>query len=267
MSDLPCELLDHIVDLLHGSQTPLKSCCLVSKSWVARTRRHLFAEVHFQTTKSLESWKKAFPDPSTSPGCYAKALFIGCPQVVTAVGADAGAEDGSWIGSFSAVERLELGGRDLHARGWEVAFVLFYAFSPVIKSIRVKFSSLPFSRFLHLVLALPLLEDLTMINCHDVPPIGGDYSDGSSTAVLPRSLPRFTGSLELRLREGMRLVVDRLLSLPSGIHFQKLILSWFREEDVSLTTALVERCSRTLEYLEVTCNLRGTFPGHLNLHR
>ena len=52
MSNLPCEILDHIVDLLHDSQTPLRNCCLVSKPWVARTRRHLFAEVEFQTAES-----------------------------------------------------------------------------------------------------------------------------------------------------------------------------------------------------------------------
>jgi len=81
MSNLPCELLDHIVDLLYNSQTfgrippELRDCSLVSKSWVPRTRRHLFADIHFQTAKRLESWKKAFPDPSTSPACYAK-LFV-----------------------------------------------------------------------------------------------------------------------------------------------------------------------------------------------
>jgi len=263
MSDLPCELLDYIVDLLHGSQTPLKNCCLVSKSWVARTRRHLFAEVHLRTAKSLESWKGMLPDPSTSPACYTKALLIGCPQVLTVVGAEAEAEARSWIGSFLGVERLELGGRDLYACGWEAAFVLLHAFSPVIKSLRVTISSFPFSRFLHLVLTLPLLEDLTMINCHDVPPIDGDYPDGLSTVVLPSSPPRFTGSLELRLREGLGPIVDWLLSLPSGIHFRKLVLSWFREEDFSLTTALAEKCSHTLESLDIICDSPGMFVGHL----
>lgn len=255
MCNLPCELLDHVVDLLHDSQTSLKNCCLVSKSWVARTRRHLFAEVHFHTTKSLESWKKMFPDPSTSPACYAKALFIGCPQVFTAAGVEA--EAVGWMGSFSGVERLELGGRDLHGLGWEAGFVLFQALLPVVKSLHVKFSSFSFSHFLHLVLTFPLLEDLIMINCHDKQPIHGDYSNGSPTVVRPSSPPTFTGTLWLFLRGGMGPIVDRLLSLPSGIHFRKLTLSWFREEDVSLTAGLVENCSRTLESLDINCNLRG----------
>ena len=262
MSNLPHELLDHIVDLLHDNQTPLRNCCLVSKSWVARTRRHLFAEVVFQTMMSLESWKKTFPDPSTSPARYVKALSIGYPQVVTAPDAEAG----RWMAAFSRVECLELGGQNLHARGWEVAFVLFHGFSPVVKSIRMKWSSLPFLRFLYLILTFPLLEDLAMINCHNEPPIDGDYSDWSSTVVQSPSSPTFTGSLELLLRGGMGLIADRLLSLPNGICFRKLTLSWFREEDVSLTVALVERCSRTLESLDISCNSCGTSTGHLCLY-
>jgi len=150
MSNLPCEMLDHIVDLLHDSQTygqvplELRNCCLVSKSWVPRTRRHLFANIYFDTAKNLESWKRTFPGPSISPACYAKRLCIGRPQVVTAEGAEAG----GWIASFSSVEHLELGGQDTQARGWEVAFALFHRFSPVVKSIRMNASILPFPHLL-----------------------------------------------------------------------------------------------------------------------
>ena len=265
MTNLPCELLDHIVDLLHDSQTPLKNCCLVSKSWVARTRRHLFAAVLFRTGGRLASWEETFPDPSISPACYTKVLIIRCPYVVTDV--DAETDVGRLIGTFSGVERLELGGGDLHARGWERTFSLFHAFSPVVKSLRANFSSFPFQHFSRLALTFPLLEDLTMINCHDVAQIYRDVSGGSSTVVQSPSLPTFAGSLELLLRGGMRHTVDWLLSLPNGIHFRKLTLSFFREEDVSWTTELVERCSRTLEFLDVTCNLLGTFTERLGLHR
>ena len=263
MSNIPGELLDHIVDLLHSSQTPLRNCCLVSKSWVSRTRRHLFAEINFQTTKRLQSWKKTFPDHSTSPARYAKTLLIGCPQVVATAGADAG----SWIASFSGVEYLALGGRDVRARGWEVTFVLFHAFSPVIKSIRVEFSSFPFPHFLNFTLSFPLLEDLAVLNCYDVPIDNGGDSDGLSTVVKLSSSPMFTGSLGLVLRGWTGLIVHRLLSQPGGIHFRKLTLAWFREEDISLTISLVERCSRTLESLNIAYNLPGTSIGNLSPHR
>ena len=270
MPNLPCELLDHIVDLLYDGQafghTPLglENCCLVSKSWIPRTRRHLFAKIRFRTVKSLESWMKTFPDPSISPACYTKLLWIGCPQAVMTEGAEAG----GWIASFSNVEHLELGGHNVHARGWEVAFALFYGFSPVITSLRMKMVPLTFPRFFDLVLSFPLLEDLDMIDCSDVPIDDDGNSEvlSMSTAVQSSSLPMFTGSLNLYLKGGMGPIVRRLLALVDGVHFRKLSLSWTSEEDIPLTMALMERCSRTLEYLYISCGLPGTSTRHLGPH-
>ena len=107
MSDpvhLPPELLNHVVDFLHRRDTALRHCCLVSKSWIPRARKHLFAEIRFNGAKKLQSWKGTFPDPSTSPARYTKTLFIDCPHAVTA--ADAG--EGGWIKVFSQVARLEV---------------------------------------------------------------------------------------------------------------------------------------------------------------
>ncbi|KAF9644805.1 hypothetical protein BDM02DRAFT_3066647, partial [Thelephora ganbajun] len=44
---LPPEILDYIVDFLHDTPETLKQCCLVSKSWVSRTRKSLFADIEF----------------------------------------------------------------------------------------------------------------------------------------------------------------------------------------------------------------------------
>jgi len=53
---LPPEILDYIVDFLHDNQNALKRCCLVSKSWIPRTRKHLFADIRFEDGTSLELW-------------------------------------------------------------------------------------------------------------------------------------------------------------------------------------------------------------------
>ena len=74
----PClleELLDYVVDFLHNAPRALENCCLVSKSWIPRARMHLFAHVAF-SARGLQSWKKLFPDPSTSPACYTKTLHL-----------------------------------------------------------------------------------------------------------------------------------------------------------------------------------------------
>ena len=128
MSNLPCELLDHIVDL------------------------------HFRTQKNLELWKKTFPDPSTSPARYAKTLFIHCPQVITA----AGAEAGCWIGGFPHVVRLVMVAWERFAHEWGDTFALFHGISPIIKSLCVDFVPFSFSQLFDLILSFSLLEDLSV---------------------------------------------------------------------------------------------------------
>ena len=85
----PVELLDYIVDHLHDVRDALESCCLVSTSWIPRTRRHLFAKVAFRSENDLQSWKNVFPEPSTSPACYTDHLVICCPEGVTPADAEA----------------------------------------------------------------------------------------------------------------------------------------------------------------------------------
>ena len=41
----------------------LKECCLVSKSWVSRTRKHLFADIKFRPAVALELWKILWCQP------------------------------------------------------------------------------------------------------------------------------------------------------------------------------------------------------------
>ena len=262
MTVLPSELLDHIVDLLHDSHIPLRNCCLVSKSWISRTRRHLFAKIDFPTAKRLESWKKTFSDPSTSPACYTNVLSINGPEVVAA----AGVEAGSWIGSFSRVVRLEMVSQNPFAEGWEEACVLFRGFSPAIKSFRTDFPYLP-SQIFDLILSFPLLEDLDVVGCFHVSVEHDGRSNGLPTVTQPSSLPLFVGSLYLDMKGGMGPIVNWLLSLPNGIHFRKLTSKWFREGDTPLTVALMEKCSRTLESLDVTEDPRGTSIGYLRPHR
>ena len=245
--DLPPEILDCIVDLLHDQPEVLRQCCLVSKSWVPRTRKHLFAEVIFHNEKHLRSWKETFPDPSTSPACYAKTLFVGRSRV--AVAADA--EVGSWIRGFSRVVRLTV----LADR--PSSLVPFHGLSPVIKSLRVTAPAFPSSRIIDLILSLPLLENLAVIIYHGTSADAGDGSGGALSAVQASSPPTFTGSLELYMKGGMEYFTRRLMSLPGSIQFRKLTLTWFHEADRLMAMALVEGCSHTLESLNIS-DFRGT---------
>ena len=252
---LPEETLDHILSHLYDSRPTLKNCCLVSKSWIPRSRKLLFANVSFPREKNLESWKKAFPDHSTSPARYAKTLHIGCSHVLT----PADGEPGSWIRGFSRVGHLGIGSQGMLSRGLSVTFVALHGFSP-IRSLRATFVILLTLEIFDLILSFPLLEDLAVIACTELLPVSlnGGAIDGLSAIVQPSNPPVFTGSLELSMERGMGPIARRLLSLASGIHFRKLILRWYHEEDPLLTTALVRGCSSTLESLDVTYISRCT---------
>ena len=258
MSDnphLPQELLDHVVDLLHDARDALKSCCLVSKSWIPRTRKHLFAHVWFSSPETLQSWKNTFPDPSTSPARYAETLSIYCPHAVTATDA----KEGGWIPTFSRAVRFQM---DIPWVGIDepaVSLVPFHGFSPDLKSLRVIFSSFPLSCIFGLMDSFPLLEDLSVVTYDRFDSCDG--FNGFPATVQPLRPPVFTGFLELLLGMGMGPIASRMLSLSGGLHFRGLKLLLNHRSDLSLTTALVESCGSTLEFLHVDCRI-GTPVSH-----
>jgi hypothetical protein len=238
---LPPEILDHIADFLQDDIESLFQCCLVSKSWVPRTRKHLFAVAEFRSPNDIDAWKETFPDSSNSPARYARTLKMNIFPV-----ADEDATEGGWIPTFSRVEHLDLD-NDLSLRLGDsseiVSLAPFSRFSPTLKTLRVTSFFLPRSRVFNLIRSLPLLEDLAIIGVD----FGKDDEEdgGARTAVSSPASPKLTGSLEL-LGEMAR-PAHRLLSLPSGVHFRSIVLSWGDEEDFRYLMELVVACSDTLE--------------------
>jgi len=249
---LPREILDYTVDLLHDYQDALKQCCLVSKSWVPRTQKHLFASINFNRSMDLEVWKKTFPDPANSPAYHTRSLFVGCPWFVTA----ADAEEGGWIRAFSRVVRLKVHThRYYHS---EISLVPFHNFSPALKSLRV-INSLPRSRVFNLVCSLPLLENLSIRE----PRIRG--ADSDRIDFQPSASPLLTGTFKFDGMKETGLTVYRLLDLPGGFRFRKLVLTWRNEEDLRWIMELVVGCSDTLECFEIRHKMYRMFPWFLHL--
>ncbi|KAF9789264.1 hypothetical protein BJ322DRAFT_529000 [Thelephora terrestris] len=106
MSDLrlPPEILDRVIDFLHDDLDALKQCSLVTRSFVPRTRTHLFVHINFESDDDLDAWKRAFPDHANSPARHARSLSLGCPDFIAT--ADLG--EGGWVRSFSNLVRLEV---------------------------------------------------------------------------------------------------------------------------------------------------------------
>ena len=240
MSTLPPEILDLIADHLHDEPITLKTCCIVSKSWVPRARKHLFARVEFYASEShMERWKKTFPDPSNSPAHHTRELFIYGALAITA--ADAGVS--GRIRTFHNVVHLKLANLD------RVSLVPFHALSPVVRSLHLTYFT---PDVFDLVCSFPLLEDLAL---HIL------YPEGQTAEWNPpSSSPKLTGSLRLGIYGRAHPVIRRLLDLPYGLHFSKINVMFYDKETESVAD-LVSRCSDTLESLDIVNSPSSTLPS------
>ena len=260
---LPAELLDHVVDLLQDEGDALENCCLVSKSWIPRSRRHLFNRMRlFLGAAALQSWRTTFLDPSTSPARYTRSLYVEYPRVKTV---DVGV--GGWIPTFSRVVHFELMIRSprQEADEPEISLIPFHGFSPELKSLCVaaaNFPPLPISNLIH---SFSRLQDLAVITVSSFGLSNSPYTQ-LATTQSPSPLI-FTGVLKLSLHMGMNPIAFRLLSIPNTLHFRELHLTWQREEDIASTTTLVERCSPTLENLKIVSNLVGVTVQRQRFHQ
>jgi hypothetical protein len=239
---LPPEILDLIVDHLHDEPKTLKTCCVVSKSWVGRTRTHLFATVEFYVPRSdIQLWKKAFPNPSDSPAHHTRGLSIRGLPVTTTTYADVG----RWIRTFRNLVYLHL--EAIGEEDHQIPLNLFRGLSPTLRSLSLVPAS---SEVLDLICSFPLLEDLALI----LPSHGNDAWNTPSTS------PKLTGSLNLSAFGEVRPAVCQLLRLPDGLHFTNITIACF-VEDVGSTMDLVSKCSHTLESLTISYHTPGAFPS------
>jgi hypothetical protein len=233
---LPPEILDLIVDHLHDEPTALKTCCVVSKSWIQRTRTHLFASVEFSPpTFHIELWKKTFPDPSNSPAHHTRSLTIRGIPVVTAADTD----EGGWICTFHNLVHLYL---ESHNRGKGGSLTPFHGISPALRSLHLICTS---PDALDLICSFPLLEDLAMFN----------FIQGGDVWNTPPTSPKLTGSLGLSKFGRIQPVARRLLSLPNGLHFTKITVAL--DQGIQSVVDLVSRCSYTLESINIYYSTPG----------
>ncbi|KAF9786121.1 hypothetical protein BJ322DRAFT_769114 [Thelephora terrestris] len=97
------EITDYIIDLLHDEPETHRQCCLVSRIWVPRTRKHLFGTIRFKSSADLDARKKAFQNSLSSPTYHTRCLVVNCTRVAATILGEPGR-----VQSFSNVVRLEL---------------------------------------------------------------------------------------------------------------------------------------------------------------
>ena len=239
----PPEILDLIVDHSYDERT-LKECCLVSKSWVPRARRHLFFHIEFTPQSPVKSWIKAFPDPSTSPAHHARVLSLYCLAAVGSAGTGALA----WVRTFCNVVDLRI--VSVRWNGNQTSLVPFHKLFPTLKSLAIYRCYIPPSELLGLICSFPLLEDLQLrlLSTRDTPAI--------DERTAPSTSPEFTGTLHLS--GDFRSVLPTLLGLPNGFRFSVVVIS-NHVDDSDLTRDLVLGCSDTLKSLSVGYFTSSTF--------
>jgi hypothetical protein len=203
--DLPLETLDHIVDLLHDNPQALRQCCLVSKSWVFRTQKHLFALVEFRSNENLNSWKNTFPDPMNSPAHHARTLTVKCHPGDT--------QEGSWIQHFSRVERLVL---DCSSIPW-ITLVPFHVLAPSLKSVFVTSLYVLPSDLFNLIRSLFVLEDL-MLSYSEVLDVG----ESKTPPPITSTSPALNGILNLFTCDDMEYILRPLLDYRGASAFEAL---------------------------------------------
>ena len=238
---LPPEILDEIVDFLQDEPETLMQCCLVSKSWVPRTRKHIFAQIWVKA-KDHRKWTSIFPDPEDSPTHYTRRLKVDCAL-----------EDSRWIQGFRHVERLILNCISPDPKTGIIPLTPFYVFATSLRSLWIDSGVLPHSQTFDLVRSLPLLEDLTLI---------GDDMDEEpreppTTVTSSPTSPRLTGTLGLLMYEGMGNTLREMLNLQGGLHFRELQLSWCGGPEFRWVEKLVAACSHTLERLDIKSDIEG----------
>ena len=182
---LPQEIFDLIIDFLHDEPDALKVCCIVSKSWVHQTRKHLFAHVEFSSKSHSKLWQTTFPDPSNSPAHNTRSLWIHTSEHF----AFADISAGDRIHTFSGVVRLRV---SIIANGPEkISLVPLRGLSPTLKSLHLTCKCpATFSEIFCFVCSFPLLEDLVLVSASVKHNETGEWN-------IPSTSPKLTGYLDV----------------------------------------------------------------------
>ena len=231
---IPPEIIDEILDHLvaDSDSRSLRSCSLVSRSWVQRCRRYLFHTVLF-TSIHTTKWIKTFPLPGQSPAHHVRDL-----RFLSGSYFDAHRGFAEHVPSFKNVEKVSL----LGYGGWETLcqILSLWRFPQSVTSLVMNAGSINVLQIRNTLAQLPNLNDLSLSG--SIIMMSGDGSMRGIGTVLKGN---FGGQLRLLGRHATKDVMNMLLEIPTGLHFTEVdILSTY--ECLVSTVRLTERCGKNL---------------------
>ena len=241
---VPQEIIDEILGHIttssyyyYAAVTSLRSCSLVSKSWVPTCQRHLFRTISF-TSWNIGKWLKAFPVPEESPARHVRDLSV---QIG---GRDCVPEDlfqhTLWFGNVRKVTLLgDWYGRRIHS---------FWKLPQSVTFLAIKTDVFTLMDIWELLERLPNLNNLFL------PGSLADDVVQPGIEGVPRG--RFGGQLQLLRGSAHQDLTNMLLEVPTGLRFAKVDISCDRECSL-LTVRLVEACAKTLVKLSLAISAHG----------
>ncbi|KAI0647585.1 hypothetical protein C8Q79DRAFT_636548 [Trametes meyenii] len=252
---LPPELYDATIDYLEDDVESLRACGLACKTWLPRSRFHLFRNVRLRHADDVVRFRALV---ASVPGIahYVRKLSLVADYAgVTAEGA--ALEDDGWVNDtaellplFTGVTTLALARVRWHALNDETRA----AFAGVFKSVRRLFLfevSFNASRDVIAFLSgFPMLQELCFeaVSWKDSPS-PSETQDGSDEFAEAGSM--HLSYLFLDPKSSPTLVTEWLLQQPGEQCLRTIQLCWRELENTQLVGDLLEASGASLESLQV----------------
>lgn len=242
---VPQELIDEVLDHLAGDMTTLRSCSLVSKSWIQSSRRHLFSSVFFTAT-DIAKWNASFPNPEDSPARHVRDLSFCFVQL------DVPIHFADQMPYFSGVRQLTLIGRTAADPGFISALGQLPS---SIRSVDITFSKVLTTHIISVMRQLPNLDNLSLL-CAEW---GGRIPPGTEKLIQCR----LRGKLRLRRRFAHHDFLNMLTDLPTGSQFAEVEIRDAGMDCFPATLKFIRTCQDNLTKLHFSIHVLGTLSPSL----
>lgn len=249
----PPELIDAVIDQLHGDIDSLTACALTSSSWLSASRYHLFNDVFFEGEASVLRWTQTFSAPSDIPS-YVENLHFSCLSLL-----DDASSVALDLSTFAHLKGLFVGGskaiptRFRHLGGSCFQRITLLP-STSLRTLSLSSPIIPVSEVFPVVRHFHCLDNLHL-KCFAVLPSDDTADDKTETS------PPFRGTLTLASHLNYGPLITDLLAFPGGIHFTCLNLSVLRDDELPTLRELVYACSYTITSLNLTLDIgKWNFP-------
>ncbi|KAF9645493.1 hypothetical protein BDM02DRAFT_3120176 [Thelephora ganbajun] len=213
---IPQELVDLIIDNLHTDKPALKTCSLVARAWVARSRYHLFHKVEILNHAQLDAWTRLFPYPGASiVADLVRRLYIDQPDMLEDVSRFS-------LEQFRNLVHFSLGNtsfRQATESGLRASAMDNIHLLPA--SLRGFHLGIKHIYTWHITSLCGHFQDLDDFSVHNYTLRPGHQGEG----VALVSSPKFRGELRATIYRDPSALLDLLTTLPDGVKFSRVNLT------------------------------------------